>query len=165
MLVVNTDKDDSNSESLTTDADDDDDDDYRIESCSHTHRSCSLYAPCNRSQHQHLSNESSSHVSLSTGSKPVKNDIRTIDKQTGHQKKFDGIKWRRICSAPGCTVYLIGGKFFQNWLCRKHYSLKTDNDVSHRSNSAIAEKMTTKVPRPNRRSSKSSVQKVSQKEQ
>ncbi|CAF1054726.1 unnamed protein product [Adineta ricciae] len=164
MLVVDADKDGSNSESPTTDSDDDDDD-YRIESCSHTHRSCSRHAPCNRLQHQHLSTESSTHVSLSASSKPAKNDIRTIDKQSGHQKKFDGIKWRRICSAPGCTLYLNRGKFFQNWLCRKHYSLKTDDDVSHRSNSAIAEKTTTKVPKPIRRPRKLSIQKASQKEQ
>ena len=163
MLVADADKDGSNSESSTTDSDDDDDD-YRIESCSHTHRSCSRYAPCNRLQHQHLSTESSTHVSHSASSKPAKNDIRTIDKQSEHRQKFDGIKWRRICSAPGCTLYLNRGKFFQNWLCRKHYSLKVDSNVSHRSNSATAEETTTNVPEPNRKSRKLPVQNANQKD-
>ncbi|CAF3974498.1 unnamed protein product [Rotaria sp. Silwood2] len=102
----------------------------------YTHRTCSRYASCNRKKHQHSPIDSMKSKSLSNNSKPVKGAIRCIDDDPGHRQKYDGLKWRRICCIPNCLVYLNGGIYFENWLCRKHYLLAAENEIAEESDNA-----------------------------
>ncbi len=124
-------------------------DDEMDESNCHTHRSCGLHALCNGNKHQHLSIDSTPSISLSDPSQPIKGDIRPVHNEPGHRQKYDGIKWRRICSNSDCSTYLNGGIFFKKWLCRKHYLLYASTNPSSRSSKSI-----TKGIKPNKTSPK-----------
>ncbi|CAF4698903.1 unnamed protein product [Rotaria sp. Silwood1] len=95
----------------------------------HTHRTCSRYASCNRQKHQYSSIDSINSKSFLNNSNPVKGDLRYIDNDPGHRQKYDGMRWRRVCCMPQCLVYLNGGIYFDNWLCRKHYLLVIQSDI------------------------------------
>ena len=111
--------DDYHSFPSSTNSDDDDTDEFDCDD----HRSCSRYTPCNKKKQLHSSIVFGSSISLSNNSKPNKGDIRSVDKESRHRQKFDGLKWRRICSDPHCLLYLNGGIYFEKWLCKKHYLL------------------------------------------
>jgi len=89
----------------------------------HTHRSCSRYGTCNRKQHEHTSVSSDHPLDNVDNLKAKKGDVRSVDDRLDHRQKYDGTKWRRICSHPDCLLYLNGGIYFKKWLCRKHYLL------------------------------------------
>ncbi|CAF3714522.1 unnamed protein product [Rotaria sordida] len=95
-----------------------------------THRTCSRYASCNKKKHQYSSIDSMNSRSLSNNSKPIKGDIRYIDNDPERRQKYDGMRWRRICCMPHCLVFLNGGIYFDNWLCRKHYLLAIETGMS-----------------------------------
>jgi hypothetical protein len=134
------DDDDNHSLSSSTNSDDDMDESY----C-HNHRSCSRYAPCNRKKHQDSLIDSINLIRLSTNSKLIKGEIRSVDNEPGHQQKYDGNKWRRICSNPNCSTYLNGGVYYENWLCRKHYLLSISTDASTGSDNFITKDTETIV--------------------
>ena len=123
------DDDDNQSISSSTNSDDD-----YIPSEHHTHRTCSRHAPCNNKNHPHTFNDSTITLCRSNDDQPVKGDLRAVLNEPGHQQKYDGLKWRRICSESGCLTYLNGGVFHENWLCRKHYLLHFPADSSNKFN-------------------------------
>ncbi|UJR33685.1 hypothetical protein I4U23_021114 [Adineta vaga] len=161
MPIVHTDNEDTDEEnSLCSTINSDED---LLESaCSHTHRSCSRYAACNKINHQHSSTDSSILPHLPIQSKPVKGDIQSVENQPGHRKKFDGIKWRRICCIPDCTLYLNGGIYFENWLCRKHYLLTMGSGISNGTINPSGQEGPKIVPQKNQRSKKPSTKKLSE---
>lgn len=132
LVNMNTEDDDCNSWSSSTNTDDDMDDlSYN------THRTCSRYTSCNNKKHQHLLTDSIIPKCLSNDSKPLKGEIRSVDNALGYQQKYDGSKWRRICSKPNCLTYLNGGVFHKNWLCGKHYVVRTSKKSSTVSSNLI----------------------------
>lgn len=137
VSVINED-DDHYSSSSSTNSDDDID-----ELNCDTHRSCSRYAMCNEKNHQHALIGSMSTISLSKNSKPIKGDIRSVDNEPEHRQKYDGYKWRRLCSYPNCLKYLNGGVFHKNWLCLKHYLLKRSTNSSTVSDKIITKNIET----------------------
>jgi hypothetical protein len=139
LVSIINDDDDNYSSSSSTNSDDDIDG----LNCD-THRTCSRYTACNRKNHQHSLIGSISGTSLSKNSKPIKGDIRPVDNEPGHQQKYDGFKWRRICSYPDCLKYLNGGIFHNNWLCRKHL-LSLSIEPSTTSDEVIAKNTETIV--------------------
>lgn len=123
--VTNDDNDDNQSISSSTNTDED----YIPSNC-HTHRTCSRHAPCNKKNHRHAFVDSTSSIcrSKNNNDQPVKGDVRAVPNEEGHQQKYDGTKWRRICSELNCFTYLNGGIFHEKWLCRKHYLLHFSED-------------------------------------
>lgn len=133
---------------------DDEDDDYHslssatnsddnLSECNdHTHRSCSRFQSCNKNNHHCCSiNITPLKTNSSKDSKPVKGDTRSVENEPGHQQKFDGSRWRRVCCAPNCCTYLNGGVYYNSWLCKKHYLLALENDAYYESdNSLITDK-------------------------
>jgi hypothetical protein len=70
-----------------------------------------------------------------------------VNNQLKHRQKYDGTKWRRICSHPNCLIYLNGGIFYEKWLCRKHYLLTITKDIANESNNSIIKKPKTQEAR------------------
>jgi hypothetical protein len=140
LVSTITEDDDNHSLSSSTNSDDEMDESY----C-HTHRSCSRYGSCNGKKHEHSSIDSTTSINLSNNSRPFKGETRSADNQSNHRQKYDGTKWRRICSIPGCLLYLNGGIYYKNWLCRKHYVLSIRTDLSSESDNSIIEKTKTKI--------------------
>ncbi|CAF3920137.1 unnamed protein product [Rotaria magnacalcarata] len=101
------------------------------------HRLCSRDTTCNKNIDQHSTTNDITSKKVSNNSKPVKGDLRPMENQPGHQQKYDGLRWRRICCAPSCSIYLMGGIYFENWLCRKHYLLILETDLSNESDNSI----------------------------
>ena len=126
-LVSAIDEDDNNNNSSSSSANSDDDMDEL--NCD-THRSCSRHATCNRNNYQHSLIGSMFAICLSKNSKATKGDIRCVDNEPEHQQKYDGYKWRRVCSHPNCLKYLNGGIFHNSWLCRTHYLLNFSSNTS-----------------------------------
>lgn len=110
-----------------------------------THRSCSRYASCNGRTNQYSSVDSDVTTNHFINSKPVKGDVRPVNNEPGHRQKFDGTKWRRICCIPHCLVYLNGGIYFDNWLCRKHYLMTVEADKFNEPDSASVRNTETVV--------------------
>jgi hypothetical protein len=132
LVGMITEDDDNHTISSLTNSDDDMD-----QSNYHAHRSCSRYASCNRNKHQNSSIDSDNLISLSNNSKLLKGKIRSVTNEPGHRQKYDGNKWRRICSNPDCVIYLNGGVYYEKWLCRKHYLLSISMDTSTQSDNLI----------------------------
>jgi hypothetical protein len=127
---------DNNSLFPSTNSDDDDDTyELKYHSCASRNR----YTLCNRKKYYHLSSDSDISTSLSNKSKIVKGQIRTVDDNPRHLVKYDGSKWRRMCSNPDCAVYLNGSVFSENWLCRKHYSLYLEANKPAESDNLITQ--------------------------
>ena len=123
---MTTNDDDNQSISSSTNTDED----YIPSNC-YTHRTCSRHAPCNKKNHARMVLDSISLLGRSNNTgQPVKGDLRTVINDEGHQQKYDGTKWRRICSESGCLTYLNGGIFHEKWLCRKHYLLHFSEESS-----------------------------------
>ena len=132
--IVLDDDDDNHSLSPSKNSDDD------VDSCTsahHTHRSCSRYASCNKTKHKFLSTDSTFAPRSMTSGGPRRGDLRTVANEPGHQQKYDGTKWRRICCIPNCLRCLNRGVYFQNWLCRKHYRSTLTIDLSSDSDSSV----------------------------
>ena len=111
-----------------------DDDGYQF--THHTHRLCSRNGPCTEDKHQHRPIEPTDSPCRSKRSRFTRGDIRPADNEPGHRVKYDGTRWRRICSVPTCACYLIGGVYFANWLCRQHYLLAAEHEASEDSDSS-----------------------------
>jgi len=105
-------------------------DDDNCSFISHSHRTCNRYTPCNKHRHRYQTIDSSRLL-------PIQGTIRTIDQTLGHRQRYDGNRWRRICDIPTCLRCLRGKTFYDNWLCREHYSTKSRNISSSESQQLI----------------------------
>jgi hypothetical protein len=144
MSGARTDNEDNDDNSSSSgDNSDDDIDNSRF----YAHRSCSRYGSCTSTNHQHLSIDSRTQPCLSKTSEPVRGDIRPMENEPGHQQKYDGTRWRRICSVPDCKLYLNGGVYFENWLCRKHYLLTIANHGRSESNHSATRSRVNVIPK------------------
>jgi hypothetical protein len=147
MSLVNAITDDDDNRSLASSADSDVD---GCQSYRNTHRSCSLYGPCDNKNHQHSPINSTTSKTLPNGSKPIRGDIRSVANEPEHRQKYDGTKWRRICSIPDCLRCLNGGVFYNNWLCKKHYILTLAVGIRRDSDSSSMDE-TYVITRTNKR--------------
>ena len=105
-------------------------DDNNCSFISHSHRSCNPYTPCNQHRHRYQSIDSSRLL-------PIKGTVRTVDERCGHRQRYDGSRWRRICDIPSCQRCLRGKTFYENWLCREHYTIKSRTTSSSESQQLI----------------------------
>lgn len=126
VIMNNDDDDDDNSMSSSTNTDEDYDNLNH-----HNHRACSRYAPCNNKTHHHpTTNSANTSKSCSKKAKSFKGKIRYVDVTLGRRQKYDGTRWRRMCSVLDCQLSLSSGVFYESWLCRNHYHKNISKDAT-----------------------------------